>query len=346
MNRLTTKTTRRASPATRAHRLGLTLTELLAVIVVLMILASMTVGALRPTMQGAQIRQASEVLRSTLTTARYRAQRSGRAAGLMFELLPNGSASMTLVPVEEPPPFGGLSTGATVTLELATHPDSPSEPVTEMSVKTTFSEDRTLSQLQSVGLVAAGDRVQFDYRGPKYVILGIGNDNSMVIYSASQGGPNPPLDRPVPFVFFRRPRPSTMPAVTLPDGAVVDLTLSGGGESGTLGLNEAFPVMVMFSPAGHVDRVFSADGNSGVIEYRPSYPFSFLVGRIDQIGSRNLGDLESRWISVNSQTGMVATFEMASVGTTTPTVNVENLTRGRKFIRTSRGEGAGQAIGE
>ena len=319
MIHLARMTIRRPRVALRPTRLGLTLTELLVVIVVLMILASITVGALRPTLEGAQVREAARTLSSMFATAKYRAQRNGRAAGIMLEPLNDGKTSLNIVPVEDPPPYGGMTAGATVTFT-----DRDFSVDAEMTATPTFSDGRTIEQLDASGVIGFGDRWQFNYRGHMFVSRGV--KDGKITFRSFSTHPQWPSGTPLPFLVYRRPRPSSAPAVQLPQGAVVDLTASGWGSQSTFTPSSKAPVIVMFSPAGHVERVFersTADPAKDIASVGPkAAPLQFLVGRIDQISkadsgglirSKNLGDLENRWVTVNTQTGMVRTYEMAAV---------------------------------
>lgn len=341
MNNTSRVTIRKRLAERRIARGGMTLTELLVVIVILAILASTTVGMLGSTMQGSQIREAARVLSSTLAVTRYRAQETGRPAGLMIRPLANGTAAIDLVPVEEPPNYGGLTTGARLQFDTQT---GASNTTREYSVSLVNDGFGSASQLIERGLVAPGDRLQLDYKGHKFTVLGA-NGNTLTLSSHSHNPSWPNTGTSYAFSFLRRPRPSASAPVTLPDGAVIDMTLSGWGDSDRFAPSSNVPVIIMFSPSGNVDRIFypsSAGGTNETIAI-VNPPISLFVGRIEKIGtttSENLGSLESRWVAVNAQTGMVGTYENANLGTPTPTVSAANVALARKYIRT------GQSMGE
>lgn len=336
-----------------AHK-GMTLTELLVVIAVLMILASMTVGSLRPGMQGMQVREGARVLNSVLSKARYRAQRNGRPAGVMFEPLASkqGDVSLNLIPVEEPRPFGGDTSGATISFA-----DSTTEN-TLTTTATISAGNRSIGDLVSAGVIATGDRLQLNYRGHMFFVSGLSEGSNSITLTTTSHSPRWPSGS-VPFLFHRRPRPSSSPATQMPQGSVVDLTVSGWGKQEVFTPDESTPVIVMFSPSGPVERMFSWDpSNGGKPRIAPAISaIHFLVGRIDQTPtngtSANLGDPNNRWVSITPLTGMIRTNELSIIypsndrnqdPDTKPafnaSTNTTNVGLARRLIRgeTSRGE--------
>ncbi len=339
-------------------RSGLTLTELLVVITVLSILAAMTVRTMNQSIDGSQIREAARIVSSTLTAARNRAQQSERAAGITFEVLPNNTASLNMIPVEEPPPYGGDTTASKISFS------GTSIVGRKRTVTVTFHDNggRDLADLHAAGIISRGDRLQLDHRGNIYWITSADTElaaGKMTLESAVAASNTtfPGSNTPVSFQIFRRPRPSAAPPVQLPNGAVIDLVISGYGYGSTFGnpshttmLSES-PITLMFNANGSVQQVFYPyhDGSNLVeVSQAPSSTYHFHIGRIDQIdfsNSANLGDLNNRWVSVNSQTGMVGVYENATVfggGTTPqtlPQINGVNVAEARQFVRTGKSVG-------
>ncbi|REJ96699.1 MAG: prepilin-type N-terminal cleavage/methylation domain-containing protein [Planctomycetota bacterium] len=327
---------------------GLTLVELLVVIAILAILTSATIGALRPAVAGQQVRESARLLQSTLSAAQSRAAEIGRPAGVLFEPLPDGLASLTLVPVESPPPFGGFATGdrirftavnasgalATVTVSFV---NAAGQPLTY-----------GLSTLLDSGVITVGDRLQLNYRGNRFLITAA-SGSTLTLRSEAVSPRWPSTSVAYPFLFHRRPRPSADAPVTLPGSAVVDLTLSGGSNSGSnldvFQPNTGTPITLTFLPSGRLDRIYHPGSPLTVAGEKFSAPVHFLIGRSDQVDdvapltdSQNLFDLNNLWVSVSAETGMIGTFEMADVANdpnvgSGATLN-DLLESARRFVRT------------
>ncbi|REJ64702.1 MAG: prepilin-type N-terminal cleavage/methylation domain-containing protein [Planctomycetota bacterium] len=321
---------------------GLTLVELLVVIAILAILTSATIGALRPAVAGQQVRESARLLQSTLSAAQSRAAEIGRPAGVLFEPLPDGLASLTLVPVESPPPFGGFATGdrirftavnasgalATVTVSFV---NAAGQPLTY-----------GLSTLLDSGVITVGDRLQLNYRGNRFLITAA-SGSTLTLRSEAVSPRWPSTSVAYPFLFHRRPRPSADAPVTLPGSAVVDLTLSGATDGTVFNPQLATPIIISFAPAGNVDRVYHAGGPAGA---KMSKTLCFLIGRPEDIVGQvpnlsmtsNMTDLNNVWVAVNTVTGMVGTFENGSAASdpdvTDATDPAQVLRSARRFVRT------------
>lgn len=139
-------------------------------------------------------------------------------------------------------------------------------------------------------------------------------------------------DYPVglPFQVFREPRRLTAAPLEMPGGTAVDLSYSGMGAAGvdfdvwrpSPQFMQAGPVIVMFSPAGNVSRVYS----QGTFT-EPTGSIHFLIGRNDRIqrimgntnstsnvnprdgNDLNIEDPDSLWVSFGPITGTVTTAE-------------------------------------
>jgi len=168
---------------------------------------------------------------------------------------------------------------------------------------------------------------------------------------------------PLPFQFFRQPvlwQPGTsraqvvgslVPPVTLPERTVVDLFYSGTEEHLQFLIpiinnwRAETPVCVVFSPTGAVQGYYYlCPEHPGYVEHyhHAVSPLFFLIGRRDRVtldlppvaqyttpaedGLFNLGDTNNLWVTVNPQTGMVTTTEVASAPNAT-------LAQARRFAR-------------
>jgi type II secretory pathway pseudopilin PulG len=151
--------------------------------------------------------------------------------------------------------------------------------------------------------------------------------------------------RPVPFAttpsfqIVRQPVTAAGSTLQIPDGAVVDLSLSGGGSGADFfGFDASinFPFVVMFSPDGTISNMYF-----GGVEFpAASRPLHLFIGRADGVAPSsstdtdrplklpkypesltfdnsksvwNIRDLNNLWVSINAQTGTVSTTENASI---------------------------------
>jgi len=140
-------------------RRGVTLVELLVVVGVMLILATITIPAMRPLTEGRRIREAARAINVYFGRARSRAIESGRPCGVMLERLERQpDACVVLRQAEVPPPYSGDLMGAK--LWVRQRPDTP--PLLLLSVH--------VGQLAD-NLVRRGDSVQLNNQGPWYTIV-------------------------------------------------------------------------------------------------------------------------------------------------------------------------------
>jgi len=174
------------------------------------------------------------------------------------------------------------------------------------------------------------------------------------------------------FKIIRQPVKSAAISYQLPVGTVVDLGVSGidqGSYFAPLNSDDRSPVVLLFAPNGSIDRVWchqgmTAGGPNGALSTiwrstRATSSVQFMVGRREGVGLTveaaegpdvvpNWFDLENFWISVNSQTGAVATnpnaavFDDNGVQVTSP----PNAADARKWLSQARGFAQqGQSMG-
>ena len=87
---------------------GMTLVELLVVLVIILLVAAATIPRLQPEMDRSRIREAARSIQLYLSSARNQAIATGRPCGVMIERLPaQNGCSMSLTQVESPVPYGG-----------------------------------------------------------------------------------------------------------------------------------------------------------------------------------------------------------------------------------------------
>lgn len=234
-------------------RHGVTLVELLVVVGIMLILATITIPAMRPLTEGRRIREAARAINVFFGRARSRAIESGRPCGVMLERLQRQpDACVVLRQAEVPPPYSGDVMGAVVWPFLPPFPP-PLDPTVRIL------RIRFPSELAD-GLIRRGDSIQLNNQGPWYTIIDYpepsGPDldfpvdpvTQYIQFSAGTDGDGdlwieshwlairlntvgvaaiPPFSAPVPFQILRQPIASAGAPLQLSRGAVVDLAASG-----------------------------------------------------------------------------------------------------------------------
>lgn len=313
-------------PANRALRRGMTLVELLAVVAIMVILMSLAIQIMRPGLKDRKLREASRQINTFFALAKSRAAESGRPWGVA--IMPNptvAGSSYQLFLAETPPPFAGEMLGDKATLSL---PNAMTPNIGQATFGDTYE------------LTKPGDFIQFDYKGPKYLILtASGIAPRTVTFQQTSGQPMPYISADVvnaptrlPFQVFRSPILSDVTPLQLPTGTVIDLTQSGIGLTGNEMAASTMPPIIMFHPSGAVDRLLN-------VSFTVPGTIHLLVGRVDKVSTlepdttkQNLTDPTAAWISIGHLTGTVTTAENVVPGD----LSVMNLAMGRSIAQSKQ----------
>jgi prepilin-type N-terminal cleavage/methylation domain-containing protein len=145
----------------------------------------------------------------------------------------------------------------------------------------------------------------------------------------------------LPYQVFRQPEKSAGDPLELAGGTAIDLNFSGdsGATMAPATASDATPIIIMFGADGSIERVYRSSASGQLVGTRPSSPLYLLIGRrenlmrgddsgfgvfgVDDDGNGstddsaelgwpgsddapNLFDLEAIWVTVNHQSGLVA----------------------------------------
>ena len=312
-----------------ASRNGMTLTELLVVIMILVILLGISLPMMRTGLEGRAVREASRQLNTYVQLAKSRAAETGRPVGLWLDTvtLPAEESFDPNLPLryadqlflaETPPPYAGDIFGARVKLFENTDGDYVA---------------RTMDGYSSAlpDLVQPGDRIKFDFKGPAYPITEIqplaahDGGERRIFFTPEPHQPPPRLfpDDPdagwVPYQIFRTPQRSSSTPLSLASGVVIDLTNSGCGLVDREFRLYETPMVILFNPSGGIDAVL---GNGawfippGAIHLQVGSLANLMEpGQLSSEGyglyNRNLEDTSNLWVTIGHRSGRVTSAENA-----------------------------------
>lgn len=329
----------------RNERSGLTLVELLVVIGIMLVLASVAIPTVRFLTRDREIREATRSVNTFIESARNDALATGRA-GFMLERSDNDyNKSLKLFKVKFPPPYSGDTFGALAHTRRVNQVSNYA--YLPLSVNTLF----------ETGAIQAGDEIQFDNKGAWYLIYFINGSQASPVPDFFDGTtpcyevqfqlnnyPGLPHGAFTSYQIRRQPVKNNSSWVDLPKGTFVDLNQSGfavrdvtkddlskghllgGGDEfasePTGHPPKAFPVAVTFRSDGEIEKVYfqyydSAD-NLQIYAGPPPASVFFLVA-FDNLQSEtqpvnSLLQLSNAWVSISRGHGKV----------TTATLNVAN----------------------
>lgn len=315
----------------RARR-GLTLVELLVVMIILSLVTVATIPLMQPPSGERKIREAARNVATTFELARARATETGRPAGVWIEPQKKGPnnevEAYKLFLCDVPPPYAGDTT-------------TSSASVTNNGATVTLNGSSS-----ATALVKYGDRIRLNFRGPWYRITGGADGNnitggslSIAINQAPDFAPPPAEGNNIPFEILRQPVKSSINPTILPTNApasVVDLTQSGHGASNVeFGNNpNGKPVIITFTPTGRLHQVIHYQADGSMELEQPASMLYFLVRLRKEQGVNGYNvneafkDLDAYWVAINPFTGLVSVSSVVS-GSTTVQASRSAATKGR-----------------
>lgn len=274
------------------HR-GLTLVELLVVLMIIVIMMGVALPLMRTSVDENRVREGARQIQAFIAVAKAMAADTGRDCGIWIERSANDpNAAFEIYLAERPRPYAGEIMNAKATLiDSSVPPDGIAD--------TALFEPGQVSSMTSVRpLVSVGDLIRFDFKGPYYQISAAPSVRQVQLASGSGTAPmiqvplvrldlthpSPlPLTHPatypvprassVPFQIIRAPQKSNARILQLTNGIAVDLQHSGIGygrytqfdlirnkvTATPVAGSTITPVIIMFKPSGSVSEVFYWD---------------------------------------------------------------------------------------
>lgn len=222
----------------KQYRRGLTLTELLVVVAILVAVTAILAPLLTSSMEGREVREAARQVNAYFQQARARAKELGRPVGVVIRRSeaadPNFDFGYQLSLAEEPPPYKGLSSLARARVLAQSEPTQ----------RTALISDPGTGIVALRKFVQPNDQIRFNLRGDRYRVLRVRPATSTQI-DANEANPpfafqvvfetvgKQPINfatlNSVQFEVFRRPRSTSSTPLELPNGAALVMNLSGVG---------------------------------------------------------------------------------------------------------------------
>lgn len=261
---------------TRSTRRGVTLIELLIVMLILMMVTAAAIPLMAPAVQNRRMREAARLISSYFSSARSRAIETGRPVGVMIERFNGQNFALNLSQVEVPQPYSGDSSTSRAIITNGGITNVPgSFPATDSGW---------------TNLLRYGDQVKLDYKGALYTLASQGSlldpragevltapsamNRWFLITPAGAPATNLPASygtAGVPFQIFRQPVRSSAAPLQLPEGVAIDLLVSNLGTSA----NTLSNIDTSVTPAKYGDVLFNP-----VITFRPSGSVDYVTSPI------------------------------------------------------------------
>jgi prepilin-type N-terminal cleavage/methylation domain-containing protein len=287
------------STALLSRRRGVTLLELLVVLLILLMVTAAAIPIVAPAMQNRQMREASRLVSSYLSTARSRAVETGRPVGVKLERFGGIQPfAMVLSQIEVPPPYAGDTYDSKCMVAGVMAPGDPAALTRVPAGMDARWFTATVDGTFNSALVRVGDQIRFGGKGPLYTILGpdvlpmpmpdgvidLGapldvaylypTGSLPTAYFPWEAVPAPPETS---YQVIRQPVRSATAPLQLPEGIVVDLVSSGVGSS------ESFNA-VTYETAPMMPMMTGTTPPMPVVVFDPVVVFS-PAGRLESVSS-------------------------------------------------------------
>ena len=323
---------------------GMTLVELLVVVTIIGLLLAISVPLLRPVLESRKTSNAAHVFAGAFQHARAKSIQEGKSYGI--RLIPFDTAPTTALQLRLQKEFNSRINPPNVRVRVVEgkiipyyfdSANSKWQPMTDVDV----------DQLNKVTEhFKPGHRIQFNHIGRFFKM---DDDYKLAAPYDKLNLPDPdnPMDGAMEYQISAIPTSTLIPQTVMPRGTIVDLAFSGGETVNFSGGNKTpdnIPpsfssgdeVVVMFSPAGHVDKLYINGTPKEVNE-----TLYFCIGewdrQVDTNGNSLAEDKKSNldvpatyWVALHPKTGKIHIAENAPAKSDNL---LEKLRDARKFVR-------------
>jgi len=315
-------------------RQGMTLVELLVVISIMVILLAVSVPMLRPMLESKKTSNAAQVLAGAFKYARTKAIHEQKSYGI--RLIPFTTAPTTAVQLHLQKTGIGL-TDVVNPLDVRVKVEDGTIIPYRFDAGTWRQADWTELGEESLDF-EEGYKIQFNRLGRFLKFSKMGSGFQLDSPYDHLNLPEDGMDDVMEYRISKQGEgiaSAWLPPVVMPRETIVDLAFSGGEDEVPVTFSPGDEVIVMFSPAGYVDRLYVKGTAIKVNEM-----LYFCVGTWDrqvdadgnalaEDGKSNLAVPATYWVTLHPKTGGVRIAENAPIplGSTTP------IRDARKFAR-------------
>jgi prepilin-type N-terminal cleavage/methylation domain-containing protein len=326
-----------------SHRAGMTLVELLVVVLILGLLSVAVLPNLTGTKEGRRFREAARGISSFIARAQSRAISAPAPRGFTIKALPGApAAGIDFLMANSPPPYGGAS--LTSRAWVRARDGFPTE--------VQFLGPAGPEPLD--GSFVKGDAIQFGGHGPYFKFLPPNEIAMWTEINQNLGNSAWPRTPPggVPFRILRQPRQASGGTFQAQQGAAIDLRWSCLGPQTFF---ERDIVPASDQPVQPITFLFDVGGrpleivHSGGTRTRVTEPIFLLVGAAelagnapspqatanpDSLAGATWQHADSVWLAIDHHTGVV------KHGPVTP--NARNVLESQWFVRQTVGQGTSE----
>lgn len=168
-------------------RRGITLLELLVVMLILLMVTAAAIPIVAPALQNRQMREATRLATAFIGAAKARAVQTGRPVGVVIERENGQPFAFRMSQIEVPPPYSGDVIGSTAVVAITNPGATAGENSNSAASKAAFnqifnSSTHTMSAVWFTAtvnpaefnnrLVRVGDQIQFNGQGHRFTIYG------------------------------------------------------------------------------------------------------------------------------------------------------------------------------